>query len=169
MAKTFQNTGNKRHLELVVLLSIFLLFVGTALAIVILGANSYKLIGRDMENNFNVRTPMAYIATKVRQNDRLDGIKIKELDSTSVLVLEETVEDITYETWIYAYEGQLRETYIEKDTTVTLEEGMAILAINGLQVEISGQGVLYIALEDLEGHTHEMNMSLRTTTKGKEE
>lgn len=168
MAKSFENTNSKKLLELIVLLSILLLFVGTALAVVMVGASSYKLIGNDMKSNFGVRTPIAYIATKVRQNDRLDAIHVENLEGTSVLVLEETIEGIRYETWIYADQGQMREIYIEKGTPIGLADGMEILEVGGLEVVLDTEGLLQIQVEDLEGRSHEMNMSIRSQEGRKE-
>lgn len=168
MAKSFENTNSKKLLELIVLLSILLLFVGTALAVVMVGASSYKLIGNDMKSNFGVRTPIAYIATKVRQSDRLDAIRVENLEGTSALVLEETIEGISYETWIYANQGQMREIYIEKGTPIGLSDGMEILEVGGLEVVLDTEGLLQIQVEDLEGRSHEMNMSIRSQEGRKE-
>lgn len=169
MAKSFENTSSKKLLELIVLLSLLLLFVGTALAVVMVGANSYKLIGSDMKSNFATRTPTAYIATKVRQNDRLGGIKVKELEGIPALVLEENIDGIVYETWIYAHEGQMRELYIEQGTPIVPIDGMEIIEVNGLEVDLSIKGLLQIKVEDLEGRTNEMTMSLRTMGDGEKE
>lgn len=168
MAKSFENTNSKKLLELIVLLSILLLFVGTALAVVMVGASSYKLIGNDMKSNFGVRTPIAYIATKVRQNDRLDAIHVENLEGTSALVLEETIEGISYETWIYADQGQMREIYIEKGTPIGLADGMEILEVGGLEVVLDTEGLLQIQVEDLEGRSQEINMSIRSQEGRKE-
>lgn len=167
MIKKDKNLQSNRLLELVVLFSILLLFVGTALAVVLVGAKSYKLIGHDMESNFSVRTPIAYIATKIRQNDRLGSVKVESLGEQSALVLEENIEGTIYEAWIYAYEGQMREVYIEKGTAIAPEDGMEIIAVNDLKVELSADGLLDIQVENQDGKVSELTISFRAIEEGR--
>lgn len=100
----------------------------------ILGANQYIAITDEMASHVEVRTPTAYISNKVRQNDSYGGIQVLKVEGKDILVLSEAVGETIYETWIYEYEGTLRELYIEQGQEAELGWGMEIIEIQGLTI-----------------------------------
>jgi hypothetical protein len=79
--------------------------------VVMLGADIYRKGVDDMQRNFDSRTSLSYLATKLRQGDEAGGILVTELEGCPALVLEETINGTLYRTWIYSYEGSLREVF----------------------------------------------------------
>lgn len=150
----------KKYIENISILSIFLLFAICSLTLMILGTDQYIKISDEMEKHFEMRTPIAYMSNKVRQNDTYGGIQILKKEGKDILVLSEAEGETVYETWIYEYEGELRELYIEQGDDPELEWGMALVEINGLTMEIE-KNTLRIDLLTKKDEEQEIILALR--------
>ncbi|WP_083258691.1 DUF4860 domain-containing protein [Cellulosilyticum sp. I15G10I2] len=146
-------------------LGLLLVFVVSAFMLVLIGADAYKKITRDMESNFERRTPISYIAAKIRGADQKGQVSIVPKEGYDVLVLGQTIEGVDYETWIYAYEGQLYEAFIEKGTPIALADGMGMIEIQGLKMEELQERLLRFETMDHLGKTLELVISLRSELK----
>lgn len=149
------------------ILGLLLVFVISAFILVLIGADTYKKIAGDMESNFERRTPLSYIATKIREADQKDQVAIEQKEGTDVLVLEQTLEGIAYETWIYEYQGNLYEVFIEKGTSLALADGMRMIEMQGLKMERLENNLLRFESMDKAGKTLELVINLRSGKKEK--
>ena len=98
--------------DLIFVLSLFCLFTVLSLFVVIQGADVYQGISREMSANYSARGTVAYLTEKVRQNDRENGVAVKEIGGEPALVFSEEIGGEVYETWSYLYGGSLREMCI---------------------------------------------------------
>lgn len=156
----------KRGVELTVLLVVFLFFVGMSFGMVMMGAKVYKRIERDTQEQFDKRTPMTYIMMKVRQNDRQGGVQVRTIASIPALVLIETIEDMQYETWIYTYQGYLREIYIAAGSEWQPEDGQCVLPLKELKVDRVEEGAVQLDIQTVEGWQTQMRMKLKAGGRG---
>lgn len=144
------------------ILGLLVVFVGSALIWVLIGADVYHKITQDMESNFERRTPLSYIAAQVRGADEKGQVSIEFKEGRAVLVLSQKLAGIDYETWIYEYEGNLYEAYIESTTPITLADGMSLVAVQGLKMEKLQKNLLRFEAADHLGKTLELVISLRS-------
>lgn len=56
-----------------------------------------------------------------------------------MLEIRETIEGGDYITWIYYYEGSIRELFTYEDSGLGLADGLEILACDGLTITQEGQ------------------------------
>lgn len=141
------------------------IFAVGSLLLVVLGANVYKNISQNVDSNFQFRTTLSYITTKVRQNDDMNSIKVVEKQGASALVLESFDGVEASETWIYEYEGSLCEVYVSKGTEFSLEDGLAIIPSYGLEMVLE-EDILTITVADHEGNTDSLSIAPRTRQGG---
>lgn len=156
---------NSASLDFIFILGLLCVFAFGALMAVILGANTYKGIKDDMDSNFELRTPLSYISTKVRQGDAMDSIQVVKKDGVDALVLEKLDNGVPCQTWIYEYKDSLYEVYIEKDTDFRLEDGLPIIPSYGLQFSIDND-LLNVTAQDHRGETRSLSLSFRTSQGG---
>ena len=162
--KTGLSTSHK-SLDFIFILALLCIFAFGALMVVVLGANTYKGIKSDMDSNFEFRTPLSYISTKIRQHDDINSIRISNMEGTDILVLESIDAGVPCETLIYEYDGSLYEVYLEKGTPFKLDEGLAIIPCNGLTFKIDGN-LLKLEAADHQGNTRQLSVSFRTSQGG---
>ena len=86
-------------------LTVFALCV---LLVLLTGADVYrKLVDRGGEN-YERRTALQYLTTRVRQ---AETVEIGDLEGCEALMLGQSVDGEVYTTWVYCHEGWLRELY----------------------------------------------------------
>jgi uncharacterized MAPEG superfamily protein len=119
-------------------LLLFAVFAVCVLSVLLTGANAYRRLTERDQVSYDDRTVVQYLATKVRQADRAGGVTVETFQGTDALVLSEELDGSTYCTWLYCYNGYLRELFASADAELSPEDGEKILEAGGLQVESDG-------------------------------
>ena len=97
----------KSIVDVIFMITVFGVFMLSALFVVLFGAKIYRRTAHDMSVNFNSRTALAYVTEKVHQHDRRGGVDItikdgkpvteyittKEAEATELEDLENAVPD----------------------------------------------------------------------------
>jgi prepilin-type N-terminal cleavage/methylation domain-containing protein len=117
--KTCKAENTQHGYSLIEMSIVMLLLVLFGLGIFMLAASTtttYESLVENKAEGEAIRIASSYIVTKIRQNDKIDSIKIdsKTFDDRDALIVLETINDETYETWIYVSEGYLREVTVLK-------------------------------------------------------
>lgn len=118
---------------------LFLVFVLSALFTVLIGGKVYENINTRMNENFTGSTALSYIANKVRQGDSAGMVSVQEIEGQPVLQLAQEINGEQYVTWIYHYEGEIRELFTDVNSGLTLQDGMPILECGGLKLSQTGR------------------------------
>lgn len=136
MIKRFQNENGYSLIEMTV---VMLLLVVFGLGIFMLAATTtttYSTLVDDKSTVEQLRVASSFITTKIRQNDRLDGLFVLTDSETygDVLLIEETFGDEIYTTWIYVSDGVLRESTIPLGTMPTDDLSFEIAEIDDFKL-----------------------------------
>lgn len=149
------------------ILAILCSFVIGSLVLVNVGVHVYKKVVENNAENFSLRASLAYVATKVRQNDRVDNVSVMEEEGVPILVLKEELESGTYRTMIYCYKGKLRELFQEESMEYKLADGLEVTDLAKFDVSnLSGDRLQFIAGNGEE--EERLVLSLRSTQKSLE-
>ena len=159
----------KQHItDIIFMLSLFCVFAVLALLVVVLGANVYQKISGGMEENYQARSSVTYLTEKIRQNDVQNGISVQEVAGEDALVLTRTVQERTYETWIYFYENSLYEVTVLAGSAVSPGNGQAVTSLSGLHISREGSRIIEITATDLHGRSFHSSVSLQSGSGGEE-
>ncbi len=135
-------------------LALFCVFAASALLVVLMGAKSYKTVVSTMDRNYESRTCSFYLTQKLRQCDTQGAVRLGQLGDGpgewNALVLCETYNGAQYETWIYTYQGMLREVLIKAGREVKATDGQMILELQGMSLEQDG-GLIDVTLLGTDG------------------
>lgn len=155
-------TRPRSHMvDLLFVLALFCVFAASALMAVLIGANVYRNTVRRMDENYTGRTSLAYIATKVRQCDVRDGIHIGAVgNGASALVLRQEIDGQEFETWIYCYDGALREVLLPADSSPDPESGQAVVEMDSFDVD-ARDGLLTVSVKDVDGNRYSRQIAVR--------
>lgn len=126
---------NNHTIDMVFVITLFFVFSLSALMLVIIGADVYKKTVASMDSNYISRTSFAYVTEKIRQNDSYDSIEIKPYGEGDALLLKETIEDTSYTTYLYIYNGYLMELFAKSDQDLSPDSGQKILAIQSFSIK----------------------------------
>ena len=125
----------QRHIiDILFVLTLFGLFALSAIFLISVGSNVYSKTVDHMNENFDTRTSLAYITEKIRQSDKEASVTIGDLEGTDAIIIATQAEDSNYNTYLYAYDGYLKELMVREDITLGPEAGQNILAVSEFSV-----------------------------------
>lgn len=131
------NEKTNRHIiDILFVISLFAMFVLSAVFLISIGARIYSKTMSNMNANFDSRTAVAYINEKIRQSDAYGNIRIGDFDGCDSIIISSIVNKLEYITYIYEYDGSVRELTVRKDVTLSPEAGTRILDVQ--KFELSG-------------------------------
>lgn len=128
-----KSTHSLQRLLPVLVLALFLLLAG--LTVVRSAAAYQKILGRS--DRLDRAMALTYIAEKARQNDAPGALRLGQIGDCQALVITQG-EAVLYDTYIYCYEGSLRELMIKRELTAEADMGRCLLPMEGLELEPEG-------------------------------
>jgi hypothetical protein len=139
---------NKHMVDILFVLALFSVFTISALLLVILGADVYSKTIDDMDQNFTTRTSFSYITEKIRQADRTGAVEIGTFDGQDALILSQSLDDTVYCTYIYLYNGHLKELFIKKGQDIQPKAGQDIIALTSFHLEQMDDHLYRLTMKD---------------------
>ena len=94
------------------------------LLVLLTAASLYRNLVDRGEDSYVRRTALQYLTTRVHQAER---VEVGDLEGCEALILEETVEGEVYTTWVYCYDGWLRELCAVPGASLPPKAGETIL------------------------------------------
>lgn len=144
--------SRRRHtIDVVFLLTLFLVFTISAFMLVTLGAGIYRKTVNHMENNYELRTSFSYVTEKLRQADRAGAVQIGSFDGQPALMLSQTINDDVYITYLYEDNGYLKELFAKSGNSLSREAGQNILPIQAISLELISDSLYRFTLTEKNG------------------
>lgn len=143
--------------DILFVLALFGVFAVSALALVTIGADVYQHTVEDMGVNYESRTAVSYIMEKVRQNDTAGSISLTTLEDVPALRMLSRVEDETYCTYLYLYDGHLKELFMREDASLggqVTPAGTDIMELKDLALSYAGENLIQVSLQTASGASH---------------
>lgn len=156
----------KSIVDVIFMITVFGVFMLSALFVVLFGAKIYKRTAHDMSVNFNSRTALAYVTEKVHQHDRRDGVDIRIDDGKPVLKLTQYINSDEYCTYLYEHDGHLKELTAKGDIDLVKSAGKDILKISSFTAQKENDSLYRFNITDDEGNETEFYVSLYSYTYG---
>nr|WP_308656948.1 DUF4860 domain-containing protein [uncultured Agathobacter sp.] len=155
----FKIDRETHRIDSIFIMLLFFLFALTAFVLIMIGVRQYKATANAMDYNYEIRTVTSYLREKTRQNSSNSSISIETIDGTNALCLKNTLNNTIYNTYIYYYDGSLREMYIQEGTPFTLNLGQQIVTILGFDMVKTDDGLIIVTISDSFGGTTDMYLS----------
>lgn len=141
----------KHMIDLLFPIALFLVLAASSLFLVILAANVYRKSVAWEESNYGSRTCLSYVTEKIRQSDKDGGVETGTFDGIPCLILRQNFGDQAYATYLYSYEGQLCELFVQEGADVHAPDGQRILEVNNFNITEQEKGIFKISCSDENG------------------
>jgi len=151
---------NKSIVDILFLLALFCAFLISALFIVLFGARIYKKTVSDMQVNYTSRTALSYVTEKLRQHDSTGCISIQITDSQPVLVLTQDINGEEYSTYLFSYDGYLKEVTMKAGNGVDLNSGQKLIELKSFIAEQVNNSLYHFTITDSQDNTVDFYISL---------
>ena len=132
----------KTRAENLLVLALFGVFAACVLSVLLTGAGVYRRLTERDDAACDRRTALQYVAAKMRQADREGAVAAGRFAELDALILTEEIGEEAYETWVYCYDGYLRELFAERGADLAPEDGEKVLAADGFQVCLEREDLL---------------------------
>lgn len=146
----------KKHsadmLSSLLLFGVYVLFL---LLMLLFAAGAYQNAVRGTEENCNLRTAMSYITVKIRQHDNGRDVFPGEIQNTPALCMTDEIDGKTYITYIYLYNGELKELFTAEKSNASLPMGTYIASLDSFLIEETPEHFFQIFMKDINGSTGE--------------
>ena len=166
---TKSNVGGFTLIPVLFVLTLFLLLSALSVSVIMAGSAVYEKISDSMEGNYDRRVTFSYLTTKIRQNDGNGSIYIEEKDGVSMIAIKEAYDfDDEYVTYIYYYDGYIREIYLDVDSlgnTIEfyLDDGDKIIKAHGFSFDFNDDNDgIEMKLTDSDGKIQSTRVVLRS-------
>lgn len=153
-------------IDAIFMLVLFGVFAVSVLMTLGSGAQAYRGIAASLENHYEERTCVSYIATKVRHNDRGGNISITEFGDGSALAIQETIAEDEYCTLIYSWQGQVMELFTALPLELGPDAGLPIIGAKAVDFSTAKDGLLKIHCTGSSDKVSTLFLSLRSQGGG---
>ena len=148
MMKT--NSSKAHHMDALFPITLFFVLTLFAFMVIVLASQIYENTTENSHRNHQARIALSYISEKIHQADDECIISIEEFDSLDALTFYQTYEGVGYYTYIYYYEGALRELFAREGTILSLSDGKAVLSLQEFSMIEADENLLYFSCTDME-------------------
>lgn len=152
-----------RKMDTVFVAALFVLFAMTACLLVLIGARQYHATAKAMNTNYEIRTASSYLTEKIHQNDCDAGIAIVDFAGGNALALTDDT-DRSYTTYIYYYDGYLRELFVGENAVYTPDSGQTIIPCKGFDLTLVRSGLILASVKDTSGTKHKIYLNIHVTS-----
>ena len=153
--------SSRRHmLDMLFPLGLLLAFAASAVMVILMAANLYTRTAQDSSRAYTARTVLAYVTEKVHQNDVEGGVSAGSFAGCPALILERNNEGTTYCTYLYAYDGSLRELMVQQGTEARPGDGIEILPLKAFLPRQETENLIYVTCTDENGKTAESFLNI---------
>ena len=120
-------TKHRHMIDLLFPVALFFVFALSALTVLLIAARIYQSTTEHSSLHDTSRTSLSYISEKLHQSDEAGSVSLGTFDGCDALIIQQTHGEHTYYTYIYSYEGKLRELFVKAGVNASASSGMAIL------------------------------------------
>lgn len=164
---------NRSIVDFLFILALFGAFAITGLLVVLFGSKVYQSTVEKMDKNYAARTALSYVTEKVRSHDYTNGIEaadieVSEKNGYSVLLLKETVNDKTYNTYMYVADGMLKEFTADENYDFNYDAGTDILEIKEFTINKINDSLYKFTIVDSYDDSTQFFVSVLSETDGEE-
>lgn len=142
-------------------LVVFAVFAVCVLLVLLTGADLYQRLSQRDQHNYDQRTAVQYITTRVRQADRAGGVSVESFGGVSALALHETIDGEDYVTYVYCHEGYLCELFSASGSGLGPEAGEKLLPAADLTFAWR-DGLLAVCITAMDGSEQRLELYLRS-------
>lgn len=160
-----KKSGSNSRIEVLFPIVLFLIFTMSALIVILFAARIYQSTIEESAIQYRDNISASYITQKIRQSDTSGSVGIGELDGCKALTLKSSIEGDEYITYIYAYDGAVRELFTssaDNKNNFSAGSGMVIFEASDMSLSYENNNLLTIDITDSDGDIHSTKISIKS-------
>lgn len=158
-----ERTERKHVIDFLFPLALFFVLTATSVALVVLASGTYSRQVQDSEDSFASRTALSYVTEKIHQADEYGAVYAGTFDGQDAIVIRQTYSEQTYVTYLYEYDGYLRELFIQDGVDAKASDGRKILASDFFSFDETQDGLFHLYCTNKDGSISDTYVSIKST------
>ena len=160
-----QRTEKKHVIDFLFPLSVFFVLAASSVALVVLASGLYSRQVKESSDSYSGRTALAYVTEKIHQNDENGAVRTGTFDGTDALVIRQSYDEKEYVTYLYSYDGYLRELFIQEGTEANVSDGRRILETKDFKAKEMSEGIFHLYCENEDGKKTDTFVSVKSAAR----
>lgn len=148
-------SGRTRSFDTVFVITLMCAFIIISLLLVGIGANLYRTQQETSQGDYELRTALSYVSNRVKQCR--GETEIEEFGGVRTLTFTEEIAGVDYLTYIYYYDGALRELFTAADSQFDPEQGQTVTALADFTFKLQ-DGVLTLRAQSTKGSARTLSL-----------
>lgn len=149
-------------IDMVFILALLAIFGITSFFVIMIGAKQYQSIADGMSDNYENRTISSYLEEKMNQSDISGSCSIVTLNSVDALALTQTINEKSYTTYFYSFNGYLWEITVTSDTAITLGSGQKIIESGPIAIKALSSNLYQFTITSTSGDSYSQLVSFNS-------
>ena len=158
-----ERTERKHVIDFLFPLALFFVLTATSVALVVLASGTYSRQVQDSEDSFASRTALSYVTEKIHQADEYGAVYAGTFDGQDAIVIRQTYSEQTYVTYLYEYDGYLRELFIQDGVDAKASDGRKILSSDCFSFDQTQHGLFHLYCTNKDGSISDTYVSIKST------
>ncbi len=154
--------SNRHTIDTFFIMALLALFSITSIFVILIGAKQYHSIADRMTENYETRTATSYLVEKFHQFDGSGSVSQVDIEGIPAISLSQEVGESTYYTYIYVYDGYLREITVAEGTTFSPAAAEQLVEASSLTITAYTSNLYCFELVDTYGNSHPIYISMNT-------
>lgn len=152
---------NRHMVDTLFVITLFCLFAVCSITVIAVGARVYQNTIQHMETHFTANTSIAYITEKIRQCDTADAVSVDDYNGQNILCLKQEIDGTVYCTYLYTYDGYLRELFVKDDFPIDPAAGQTILPVRNFLVQSISDSLLKVTIIDRKSNINTVTIATK--------
>lgn len=131
-----RSKAKKHSMDTLFTFLLLLVFALFSLLLTAMGSAVYRSGVKHLNENYTSRTAIAYVSEKVRQHDGAGDIFLTEVEEIPAIGFRDEIENNAFITYVYYWEGALRELFIRADNTPLAAMGNSIVELESFEIAL---------------------------------
>ena len=141
-------------------LLLFAVFAVGILSVLLTGANAYRRLTERDSRQYDARTSVRYVMTKLRQAPSSAAVSVAQFGDGDALELREEINGEEYLTRIYCHDGWMMELFTAAGGDFAPEDGERLFNAEAMKLQLMGS-FLRAEIVDGNGQTNRFRLLLR--------
>lgn len=144
----------KKHtVDVLFVLLLFCTFAFSVISLTGIGAGVYQNVVDKMSESYNERISYSYFINKVRQSDVNGNISSGTFKGTNALIISEEIDNITYHTYLYCFEGHIKEMFVRAGNEFDPSFGTDIMEVENFSVDCVTDSLFKLTVTPIDSST----------------
>jgi len=141
--------GTKRgqRIDTIFVLMLFCIFAMSVLMVLMLNGRIYKNMNDLSREGYGEQVCLSYVWSRVKNEDAAGELRIGDFNGNKALCFDEKYGGVSYSTFVYFYDGYIRELFCQSGLGLAPEDGEPVIEAKDFSVQQLENGLIEVTAE----------------------